>query len=45
MSAIFYHTPEQKKIAEESMKVIQSRQARPIQTKILPATEFTEAEE
>jgi len=44
MSAIFYHTKEQRRLAQESMKVEEERRLKPIQTKILPATEFTDAE-
>ena len=44
MSVIFYHTSTQKKLAEESMMAEQKKRLKPIATKILPATEFTEAE-
>ena len=47
-SAIFYHTPEQKSIAEESKKKAQESGRfgkRPIVTEIVPAGEFYPAEE
>ncbi|XP_013405669.1 peptide methionine sulfoxide reductase-like [Lingula anatina] len=44
MSAIFYHDSEQKALAEKSMEEQQKHMARKIATKILPATEFFEAE-
>ena len=45
MSAIFYHSPEQKALAERTLKEEASRQTRNITTKILPAGDFTDAEE
>jgi peptide-methionine (S)-S-oxide reductase len=45
MSAVFYHNEEQKCLAEESLKVAQQKKARPIQTQILKATTFYEAED
>ena len=45
MSAIFYHNDEQKALAERTMKEEASRQTKNITTKIMPAGEFTEAEE
>jgi len=45
MSAIFYHDQEQKKLAEESMKVEQKKRNASIQTKILPMGVFTNAED
>ncbi|KAF0291370.1 Peptide methionine sulfoxide reductase [Amphibalanus amphitrite] len=45
MSAIFYHDEEQKALAERTMKEQASRQTKNITTKILPAGEFTEAED
>ena len=46
-SAIFYHTPEQKRIAEESKKRLEAsgRFARPIVTEITPASAFYRAED
>ena len=44
MSAIFYHDDEQKKLAEESLKKKQKKTVRQIQTKILPAETFYDAE-
>ena len=44
-SAIFYHTEEQRKIAEESRKKEQKKYEKPIVTEIVPATEFYSAEE
>ena len=45
MSAIFYHNDTQKQLAEDSLKVAQQKIARPIQTKVMQATQFYEAEE
>ena len=46
-SEIFYHTPEQKRLAEKSLKelVDSKRLKAPIATKISPASTFTRAEE
>jgi len=46
-TAIFYHTDEQKKLAEESKRQLErsGRFDKPIVTKILPASTFYEAEE
>jgi methionine-S-sulfoxide reductase len=46
-TAIFYHSDEQKRIAEESKKVLQAsgRYDKPIVTEIVPATTFYPAEE
>ncbi len=46
-TAIFYHNPEQKKLAEESKRILEESGIfkRPIVTEILPATEFYPAEE
>lgn len=46
-TAIFYHTDEQRKLAEESKKELQEsgRFHKPIATKILPAKPFYEAED
>ena len=46
-SAIFYHSPEQKKVAEELIAELTNRQLynRPIVTQVVPATQFYEAEE
>lgn len=45
MSAIFYHDDEQKELAEITMKEKQETTVRKIQTKILPANTFYNAEE
>lgn len=45
MSAIFYQDEDQKKLAESTMKAFQETTARPVVTKILPATTFTDAED
>lgn len=45
MSAIFYHDEEQKKLANESMKMQQNNFNKPITTKILPLEKFYEAED
>lgn len=45
MSAVFYHNEEQKRLAEESLKQAQNTMAKPIQTQILKASTFYEAEE
>ncbi|KAK7083058.1 hypothetical protein SK128_020273 [Halocaridina rubra] len=45
MSAIFYHDEDQKRVAEESMKVQQKHMNRPITTHILPMKSFYEAED
>ena len=44
MSAIFYHNDEQKKLAKETFEREQKKTSRPIQTKILQAKDFYEAE-
>ena len=44
-SAIFYFTPEQKKKAEESLKIVQEKYDDKIVTEIAPAKEFYMAEE
>ena len=46
-SAIFYHSPEQKKVAEELIAELTKQQLynRPIVTELVPAVEFYEAEE
>ncbi|MBN2269255.1 MAG: peptide-methionine (S)-S-oxide reductase MsrA [Sedimentisphaerales bacterium] len=46
-SAIFYHSPEQKSLAEASMQKLEKARAfkRPIVTQILPAPKFYKAEE
>jgi len=44
MSAIFYHSEEQRSEAEKSMKVAQENNRRNITTLILPAKEFYNAE-
>src|ERR687888_2211632 len=44
-SVIFFHTPEQKEIAEASRERAQARFSRPIATEIVPASTFWRAEE
>ncbi|HEX4963444.1 MAG TPA: peptide-methionine (S)-S-oxide reductase MsrA [Thermoanaerobaculia bacterium] len=44
-SAIFYHDETQKKLAEASKAEVQKRFKEPIQTEIVPATQFWPAEE
>lgn len=44
-SAIFYHTPEQKAVAERFKAVMQKHYTRPITTEIVPAKTFYRAEE
>lgn len=46
-SAIFYHSPEQKKTAEEVIKKVESSKkwSRPIVTQVIQATEFYPAED
>ena len=44
-AAIFYHAPEQQKLAEESKAALQKSKGRAIATLILPAKEFWPAEE
>jgi len=44
-AAIFYHTPEQQKLAEESKAALEKSKGREIATKILPAKEFWPAED
>lgn len=44
-SAIFYYTPKQKEIAEESLKSEQKNHEKEIVTEILPAKKFFKAEE
>lgn len=45
MSAVFYHNEEQKRLAEETLKDAQKKNVKAIQTKILPASTFYDAEE
>jgi len=45
MSAVFYHNEQQKRLAEESLNDAQKKASKPIQTQILPATTFYDAEE
>lgn len=45
MSAVFYHNEEQKRLAEESLKVAQENSSKKIQTQILKATTFYVAED
>ena len=45
MSAIFYNSEEQKKLAEGSKEDEQKRQSRKIQTRVTEAEEFYNAEE
>ena len=44
MSAIFYHDATQKSLAEKSKEILQKEYFRKIQTKILPAETFYDAE-
>ena len=44
-SAIFFHSPEQERIARASQQKVQPRLRRPIVTEITPATTFYRAEE
>jgi peptide-methionine (S)-S-oxide reductase len=44
-SILFYTTPEQKKIAEESKKAEEARIGQPVTTEIVPLTAFYRAEE
>ncbi len=44
-SVIFFHSPEQERIARESMKTAQARFPNPIVTEIVPAKTFYRAEE
>jgi peptide-methionine (S)-S-oxide reductase len=44
-TAIFYATPEQKRLAEESKAALQRRFKQPIVTQIVPLTQFWPAEE
>jgi len=46
-SAVFYHTPQQKALAQESMQKLEKARTfkRPITTKIVPAPQFYKAEE
>lgn len=44
-SAIFYHSEEQKNLAEESKKEIEKEKKKPIVTEIVPASIFYPAEE
>jgi peptide-methionine (S)-S-oxide reductase len=44
-SAIFFHSPEQEKIARASVAEAQKSHKRPIVTQIVPAVEFWEAED
>ncbi|XP_070574781.1 peptide methionine sulfoxide reductase-like [Ptychodera flava] len=45
MSAIFYHSDEQKRLAEQTKEEHQKKVSRPIATKILPAETFYDAED
>ena len=45
MSAIFYHDESQKELAEKSKLTHQKQKMRKVQTKILPANTFYDAEE
>lgn len=45
MSAVFYHNEEQKRLAEETLKEAQKKTAKPIQTQILAASTFYDAED
>ena len=45
MNVLFYHNDEQKRLAEESKANVAAKTGSPLQTAILPATEFTLAED
>jgi len=45
MSAIFYHSTEQKRLAEESLQAEEKKRKKIIQTKILPLEKFYNAED
>lgn len=45
MSIIYYHNPEQRTLAEESLRKQVALRSRPIKTQIYAAKEFYEAEE
>jgi methionine-S-sulfoxide reductase len=45
MNVIFYHNDEQKRLAEESKARVAAKTGSPVKTAILPATEFTLAED
>jgi peptide-methionine (S)-S-oxide reductase len=45
MNVIFYHTDEQKRVAEESKALVAAKKGGEVHTAILPATEFTLAED
>ena len=45
MSAVFYHDDEQKRLSEATLKEAQKTNVKPIQTQILPASTFYDAEE
>ena len=44
-SAIWYHTDEQKKVAEQMLKQISSKSNKPVATDLAPATQWTDAED
>jgi peptide-methionine (S)-S-oxide reductase len=44
-SAVFYHSPEQKKLAEKAKKKLHEESLRPVATEITEASEFYRAEE
>jgi len=44
-SVIFYHTPEQRDLAEKTLRAEVANRSRPIKTRIYPAKEFYEAED
>jgi len=44
-SVIFYHSPQQRDLAEKTLRVEVANRSRPIKTRIYPAKEFYEAEE
>jgi peptide-methionine (S)-S-oxide reductase len=45
LNVIFYHTEEQKRLAEDSKARVAAKTGGPVHTAILPATEFTLAED
>ena len=44
-SAIWYHTEQQKEVAEQMIKAISSKSSKPVATDLAPATHWTDAED
>lgn len=44
-SAIWYHTEQQKEVAEQMIKEISSKSSKPVATDLAPATHWTDAED